>query len=111
MNRGISKGEMSVRLAGRTLVLCYTINSLCEMEDRAGMPLERLMNRQFSATRLLLWAGLRQRQPELSVWDVGELIGECLGEGFGLEDIVKLCTRALQASGLMLPEEEPEDGA
>lgn len=90
-----------IELAGRRLVICYTINSLCELEDRAGMPIDRLMNRQFSATRLLLWAGLRQRQPELSVWDVGNLIGAYLLEGGCLEDIVDRCAEGLRAAGLM----------
>ena len=32
-------GAMAVEIAGRPLRLCYTINSLCALEDRAGMPI------------------------------------------------------------------------
>ena len=92
---------IAIELAGRPLEIRYTINSLCELEDRAGMPIDRLMNRQFSATRLLLWAGLRLCQPELSVWDVGNLIGEHLLSGGSLEDIVDRCAEGLRAAGLM----------
>ena len=101
MSEGINNEGLNIELAGRPLVLRYSINSLCELEDRAGMPIDRLMNRQFSATRLLLWAGLRQCQPELSVWDVGELIGGSLAAGGSLEAIVELCARGLRAAGLL----------
>ena len=93
--------EKIIEIAGRGLRMRYTINSLCAVEDRAGLPLDRLLDRQFSATRLLLWAGLRQCQPELSLWDVGELIGESLLAGGALEDIVDLCAEGLRAAGLL----------
>lgn len=101
MNDGCAvPGTVTVEIAGRPLRLCYTINSLCALEDRAGMPIDRLMDRQFSATRLLLWAGLTHCQPELTVADVGNLIGRDLQMGGTLEDIVDLCADGLRAAGL-----------
>ena len=88
-----------VEIAGRRLKLRYTVNSLCDVEDRAGMSIDRLMNRQFSATRLLLWAGLCRDQPELSVWDVGMLISDSLAAGGSLEQIVDLCAEGLRDAG------------
>ena len=93
-------GAMAVELAGRPLRLRYTVNSLCDLEEKAGMPIDRLMDRQFSATRLLLWAGLTHCQPELTVTDVGNLIGRELQMGGTLEDIVDLCADGLRAAGL-----------
>ena len=90
----------TVRVAGREWNLRYTVNSLCALEDRAGMSIDRLMDRQFSATRLLLWAGLTHCQPELTVADVGNLIGRDLQMGGTLEDIVDLCADGLRAAGL-----------
>ena len=90
-----------IRIGERELALRYTINSLCELEDRAGMPIDRLMDRQFSATRLLLWAGLRHGQPELTVRDAGDLIGEYLLAGGTLEEIVDLCADGLRAAALL----------
>ncbi len=95
-----------VELAGRPFKLRYTVNSLCALEDRAGMPLDRLMDRQFSATRLLLWAALTEEQPELTVRDVGALIGECVAGGGCLEDIVDLCAAGLRAAGFFGGEEK-----
>ena len=89
----------TVEIAGRPLKLRYTVNSLCALEDRAGMSIDRLMGRQFSATRLLLWAGLAELQPELTVKDVGALIGDCVAAGGCLEDIVDMCAEGLRAAG------------
>ena len=93
--------ERRVEIAGRPLRLRYSVNSLCEVEDRAGMPIDRLMNRQFSATRLLLWAGLTEEQPGLTVADVGALIGQSLLSGGSLEAIVELCADGLRAAGFI----------
>ena len=95
-----------VWLAGLPLVLHYTINSLCAMEARADKPLDKLMNHHFSATRLLLWAGLWRNYPGLTVWDAGELIGEHLQRGGALEDVIDACAKGLRASGLLDGEEE-----
>ena len=89
----------TISIAGRSYRMRYTVNSLCALEDRAGMSIDRLMDRQFSATRLLLWAGLIPCQPELTPTDVGALIGRELLMGGSLEDIVELCADGLRAAG------------
>ena len=94
-------GAMAVEIAGTPLRLRYTINSLCALEERAGMPIDRLMDRQFSAVRLLLWAGLSHCQPELTVCEVGNLIGRELMMGGTLEDLVNLCAEGLRAAGMI----------
>ena len=101
MKKRTDKGAYIVWLGGLPVVLQYSINSLCAMEARAGMPLDRLMNHQFSATRLLLWAGLRQNYPGLTVWDAGELIGAHLLRGGTLEDVIDVCADGLRVSGLI----------
>ena len=101
MNHLNPDGAMAVELAGRPLRLRYTVNSLCDLEEKAGMPIDRLMDRQFSATRLLLWAGLRWNYPKLTVWDAGELIAEHLQRGGTLEDVIDACAEGLRASGLL----------
>lgn len=90
---------MIVTINGNKYVMRYTVNSLCALEDRAGMPIAQLMDFQFSATRLLLWAGLMEEQPELTVRDVGALIGENIARGGSLEDIMDLCANGLREAG------------
>ena len=77
----------------------YTINSLCLVEEKAGEPLDRLLDRQFSATRLLLWGALTECQPEITLEEAGELIGASLEAGGRLEDIVDLCAEGLRDAG------------
>ena len=89
----------TISIAGRSYRMRYTVNSLCALEDRAGMSIDRLMDRQFSATRLLLWAALTEEQPQLTVRDAGALIGNHIFSGGSLEDIVELCADGLRAAG------------
>lgn len=77
----------------------YTVNALCAVEERAGGSLDNLMERQFSATRLLLWGGLVERQPELTIEAAGELISRHIQSGGTLEEIVTLCAQALAEAG------------
>ena len=91
--------ERYVEIAGRSLRMKYTLNSLCAVEDRAGQPIDSLLDRQFSATRLLLWGGLIACQPELTLTEVGELIGESIERGGKLTDIVDLCAEGLKDAG------------
>lgn len=91
--------EKYIEIAGESLRMKYTINSLCAIEDRAGQPLDQLMDKQFSAARLLLWGGLIERRPELTVCQVGEMIGAHIVEGGTLEAIVELCADGLRDAG------------
>ena len=50
--------ERRVQLGGREVRLRYTVNAMCAVEERAGSALEHLTDRQFTATRLLLWGGM-----------------------------------------------------
>ena len=101
--------SVALELAGQRLRMRYTVNSLCEVEDRSGLPLDRLLEREFSATRFLLWAGLRTDQPELGLFAVGDMMEAFLRAGGRLETLVDVCAAGLRLSGL-LPEEAPDLG-
>lgn len=91
--------EKIIEIAGRSLRMRYTINSLCAVEDRAGQPLDRLLDRQFTATRLLLWGGLIECQPEMTLAEAGALIDAAIAAGGALEDVIDLCAEGLKAAG------------
>ena len=78
--------ERHIEIAGRGLRMKYTVNSLCAVEDRAGRPLDQMMDRQFTAARLLLWGGLIECQPEMTVAATGDLIGEAIARDFSPEE-------------------------
>ena len=108
MEKRTDRGGYIIRLSGMPLMLRYTLNDLCAMEVWAGMPLDELMNRHFSATRLLLWAGLRQDHPQVTLWDVGDMLGAHLQRGGTLAEVAEMCARALRASGLLDEAEDEE---
>ena len=91
--------EKRVEIGGRAWKLCYSVNALCEVEARAGASLDALMEKQFSATRLLLWGALLEHQPEITIAQAGEIIGDHLRSGGALEDIVNMCSEALAEAG------------
>jgi len=97
--------EKRIEIAGQGMTLLYTVNALCAVEERAGGSLDRLMERQFSATRLLLWGGLLEKQPCITLERAGELISVHLASGGTLEEIVNECADALFRAGFFSGEE------
>ena len=97
--------EKRVEIAGHAITLYYTVNAMCAVEERAGGSLEGLMERQFSATRLLLWGGMMEKQPETTLVSAGELISAHIRMGGTLEEIVDMCARALSKAGFFGPGE------
>ena len=96
--------ERMVEFAGRNYCLRYTVNSMCAVEERAGGPVSGMLDRDFSAARLLLWGGLIDAQREMTLESAGELIGEHLRTGGTLEDVVDMCAAAMKEAGFFGPE-------
>ena len=90
---------MYIEAGGRRYPLKYTVNAMCAVEERSGGALDQLMDRQFSACRLLLWGALIAHQPETTLDQAGEIIGSYLIEGGTLEELVNICSEALAAAG------------
>ncbi|MGE4339149.1 MAG: hypothetical protein AB7E55_24720 [Pigmentiphaga sp.] len=71
------RGEVSVHLAGKDLVLCFGINQIVDLEDRLGVDVNgievMLRNPSMKTIRAVLWAGLRKHH-NLSIDEVGDLI-------------------------------------
>lgn len=91
--------DKRVEIAGKAYCLRYSVNALCEVEARAGGSLDGLMEKQFSATRLLLWGALMEHQPDITLRGAGEIISEHIRGGGTLEDIVNMCADALSQAG------------
>lgn len=96
--------ELIKEFAGRELALRYTFNSICAMEDRAGMPLDKLLIRKYSPVRLLFWGALIDRQPDISLREAGDIIGAHIRGGGTLEQIAALCSDALDRAGFRAPD-------
>lgn len=95
--------EVRVEIGGRTVVLKYTVNAMCAMEDVAGGALDTLMDRQFTAARLLLWGGMLGADPSVTLAFAGQLIGEHLALGGTLEEVVEHCAGGMRSAGFFGP--------
>lgn len=101
--------DRTVEIAGQSYRLCYSVNALCEAERIAGGSLDGLMDRQFSACRLLLWAALMEKQRGTTLEDAGEIITRHLRMGGSLEELVEICNEALSEAGFFGPAALRED--
>lgn len=91
--------ELRVEIGGRGVLLKYTVNAMCAIEDRCGGALDEVMERQFTAARLLLWGGMLEGRPEVTLKEAGELIGDHLAQGGTLEEIVEHCAEGMRRAG------------
>ena len=91
--------EYIVEIGGQSVRLKYTVNSMCAVEDRAGGALDEVMERQFTAARLLLWGGMLETHPEATLAEAGTLIGEHLKRGGTLDEVVGFCAEGLRRAG------------
>ena len=91
--------QYMAKIAGQPFALRYSMNSLCAMEDLTGGALEKMLERQFSAARLLLWGGMLENAPGLTLKAAGEKIDEHIRAGGTLEEIVEECARAMECAG------------
>ena len=97
--------ELNREMGGRQLRLRYTFNSICAMEERAGMPLDQLMTRMYSPVRLLLWGALIELQPGITISEAGDIIGAHIKAGGSIDDVALLCSQALERAGFTARDE------
>lgn len=76
-------GERSFEVGGATYTLRFTVNALCELEDAVGSSVSELgaaladpTRARVKLMRALLWAGLRDRHPQLTIEDAGALLDD-----------------------------------
>ena len=79
----------------------YTINSLCAYEDRFGKDIAAALSKMtVSDLRGALWAGLIDKQPEITLEGTGEIMDDFISGGEkNLGDILNMCMEALTNSG------------
>ena len=91
--------EFRLEIGGQPVVLRYTVNAMCAMEDCAGGALDAVLERQYTAARLLLWAGMLDKRPGVTLAEAGEMISAHLAAGGSLEEIVEACAEGLRRAG------------
>lgn len=88
-----------IELCGKQYKLYYTVNSMCAVEERAGKPISEILDREFSAARILLWGGLLEYHPDITLKSAGDIIGEHMLGGGSLAEVIDLCAEAMQLAG------------
>lgn len=79
------KGEVSLQHEGETYEMVLDFNALCDFEGETGKnALTALQgfedgNINASDMRALMWAGLRQKHPEITLREAGEILGSNAG--------------------------------
>lgn len=96
------RGELSLDAAGEALVLRYTVNSLCALEEKTGKTIGDLTANlaSLSALRAVLWAGLLHSQPGKTLEEAGALIDK-IGPTEAIKAISEALTRAFPPAEAM----------
>lgn len=95
-----NRGEVSFKSGEETYTLRYSANTLCEIEDAFDMGVNRIATLlqdqeklRLSHIRLVFHLGLKDRHPDMSLEDAGELISE-----IGIGRAAELFAEAFSAS-------------
>lgn len=104
------RGEVAFEASGKTWTLRYSTNSLCELEDALGLPVNKIIaglqdrdNVRIKTIRAVVWAGLRDRHAEITLAEAGELISDA---GLG-----PMTTKVGEAFAAAFPETESGEDA
>lgn len=92
-----------IELGGKERTLRYDYNALADLEERAGLSIQALLDDQrlgLATVRAILWAGLRHRDKGLTPAQVGIWLQQYMTSGGDLQALMDAVQRALEESGL-----------
>lgn len=93
------RGSVALQAGDRAYMISFSINALCELEDALDKPVSEIVTAiqdpekvRLGGVRMLLWAGLRDHHPEVTVAEAGEIATDAgfkvavekIGEAFKL---------------------------
>lgn len=78
-----NKGEVALKAGEKEYILRFSANALCDLESSTGKTIMQIMdgvknieNLSMTTVRAMLWAGLKEHHPEVTIMDAGNIIGE-----------------------------------
>ena len=94
--------------------LRFDFNALADFEQTNGMGLGQLLSMKavFGTARAMLWVGCKWEDPKLSLQKTGDLVGEFIGKGGSVDQILSACFEAATDQGALgtpVTEEEDEE--
>lgn len=102
---------MKLEIGENMYELEYTVNSVCDLEEITGKGLgDILAVSGMSSIRALLWSGLIENLPGLTIKKAGVLTQEYLKQGT-LEDLVTKIGEAVEQAGFLNAQTPPKRAA
>ena len=87
---------MTVTLQGKEYPLRFSVNALCCLEEKTGLSLARLQERNLSCLRGLIWCGLLESGRPLTLEEAGNLLDGHLRDGGDLKSVAEALSAALE---------------
>lgn len=95
------KGEVSFPVDDKTYILQFTIDAICSLEAENGKGIIGLISElqdpskvSLTLARQMLWAGLQEHHPEITVKEAGELIPAA----GGMMSVMRMFEKAFKAA-------------
>ncbi|NTX58759.1 hypothetical protein HR086_46485 [Myxococcus sp. CA039A] len=107
----MSQQYVEVEIGGKTRLLRFDFNAICEIEERTGKGVAAIFSEQsvgFNTIRLFLWAGLKWKIPGLQPQQVGQWLQEEAEKGNQPMQYLKPVMEALKRAKI-LKEVTPDD--
>lgn len=83
MNNNPHRGEVALQVGDAAYTLCYSVNSLCVLEEKLDKSVSKIIEMlgegkdiKLGLVRDIVWAGLLDKQKDITTDQVGELISE-----------------------------------
>lgn len=95
------RGEAAVSIGGRDYRFVFTIHAICEVESAENLPIgmvmQKLQRGYVSTICILVWGGLREHHPEMTLKAARELT-VALVEDVGAEEAGRIIGEAVSAA-------------
>lgn len=85
------RGSVALQAGDQAYTLSFSVNAICELEAELDKPVAEIIaaiqdprQLRLSTVRALVWAGLRDHHPDLTVQDAGTMITDA-----GIQNVVE----------------------
>lgn len=98
---------------GKEYTLRYTFNSICEIEEMAGVGLPKLVSDEkvgLNAVRLVVWGGLKWCNPGITKGAVGDLLKNYIEEKGDYQELFRQAVHLMNESMGGKPVDETTEG-
>lgn len=92
---------MKLQILEQIYELEFTVNAVCDLEELTGKLLGEVLSQGgYKSVRALLWCGLTENMPQLTMKQAGALMHEYL-KGNSLEQLTVVLGEAIEQAGFL----------